>query len=825
MSNKKNKKGSKITDFTMDAVEEALRQENSLKALDMAKILYKLNPGLETEGLLARAYRARIQKLTQSGLVKEALNLIEVAKAKCLHYLELFANIKQGTYHFPLTREEAVRVAKSLHSPGSEEDPARLKEILKTGLSHIDYLADSLELPSDSVLKREASLIKQAFAAVTDSVSEEKRIQALQELSSVPRHSPLSDWLWLIRSLDAFYREDDKLALEILNRIPEGIALSPAKTLLKSLIAKSPKPEGLSSHSTRELWKSLRSESTQATWQEILQSIESRRFKILNEKIHILFESSLVSTPFAAREYVRSIIRHMIEWDAYNPTTLKLLKDKLTRFWGKKASMYIDIFVSDAFGFDLLKDSDYSGSDFSDEVDVLLGAYGSLLTKKEKAALMARAAQFASRDNPNSNPFSRLFYRESRRDYSESIRLYQDAIKLHPLSEYYSALVPLMEKEKKYHSQIEPVLEEWHKAYPEDAAPLVHLFEWAERRNALQKAETHLQRAEQVDPTNPKVRTARRRLVWQMIQKHLKQNKPHLVEKDLERIRMEELPPAFQSLFTGVLRLVVLQKEKVDPGPGDVNPIFSALLLDHLDRHLQLKLYKSMDQTALAEELDTSKKLEVYYDLCDVFTALGEPLVVQRSWLERVPEWIAKAEPISDDLLVRIAQTIVKVDRPKEVIAATQRALPRNEARLPELLFYRAIALEKTQHYQRVEKCFQASLALARARGHYELARQIQERLKWMRPDFISPIFPEKNKSSEEAVLSPSEVAKIVEYEKQNNPLKPKAAPRPVLKKKTQKSAKSQPKKSKESSAPNEVQAEEPVSKEPAPNPEQELLF
>ena len=76
----------------------------------------------------------------------------------------------------------------------------------------------------------------------------------------------------------------------------------------------------------------------------------------------------------------------------------------------------------------------------------------------------------------------------------------------------------------------------WHEAFPRDTRPLLFLMESAEKRNALKKAMGYIEKAESIDALNPAVRKARLRLLISTIQRHLKQKKPHLVEKDFEQI-------------------------------------------------------------------------------------------------------------------------------------------------------------------------------------------------------------------------------------------------------------------------------------------------
>jgi hypothetical protein len=88
----------------------------------------------------------------------------------------------------------------------------------------------------------------------------------------------------------------------------------------------------------------------------------------------------------------------------------------------------------------------------------------------------------------------------------------------------------------------ERVAQAWSAARPQDPAPLLELSAMAEARGALDKALKWLDQAIALDPLSPAVRRARLRLLAAAAMRHLKQRKPHLVEKDL--VQLDALPQA-----------------------------------------------------------------------------------------------------------------------------------------------------------------------------------------------------------------------------------------------------------------------------------------
>ena len=84
--------------------------------------------------------------------------------------------------------------------------------------------------------------------------------------------------------------------------------------------------------------------------------------------------------------------------------------------------------------------------------------------------------------------------------------------------------------------------EAWIAALPQDAEPVLHLMQSAEKTNALQKAFKLMEQAERLDGLNPEVRKARLRLLISLATRHLQQKKTRLAEPELRQI--EELPQA-----------------------------------------------------------------------------------------------------------------------------------------------------------------------------------------------------------------------------------------------------------------------------------------
>ena len=643
--------------ITIAVVQSAIEQENSQKSLDLAKIYIKTHPGLEGETLLARAYELRIRKLHQSGLVQDAQKLIEIAKEKCPHSIDLFIEVQKETFHFPLTREEVFTIAPIVNSSfASAEKKEHFLHILKIGLHNPGYILECPALLDDSFLKREALIIQEAFEAVVNSLPETARIEKINKLSSISRHSPLSNWCLFIRALGAYHQNEDSRALDLLNHMPEISALSPAKTILTAKINKNNKPDGLSSHSTRALWKVLTPESPVSDWRDILQAIDSEQRRTLRNKVESFFHSNWISSPFMAREFSRSIVNHMIHADFFDGDTIDFLIDNLGRYYKEKSYAYIQLAIFNAMG--------PMCSPFNMEQVLHLDRDRKIsLTAKEKAMILAMAGKFSASQSEDDCDFGILsiFSSKSATDYTKAVEYYTKACNLHPLSDYFLPLVLILEKAEKSTTEIEELLQNWKDSNPQDCAPLIHLFERAEKRDALQKAIKFLEQAEKIDPLNPKVRSARERLVWRLIKKHLEQKRFPQIEQDLKQIDITNLPPVKKAIFNSVVRFLAIIENRADPGPGDFHPVFSTLIMYHLCYSTDSPFKQLYDAVPL-EDLDTMGKLEIYLNLRDALLSIGDIPNFPMAWFQKFPGWIMQAEPISEELLIRISQTILKMD-------------------------------------------------------------------------------------------------------------------------------------------------------------------
>ncbi len=820
--NKKKNKSNKEkwnAGVTEQSVCEAINQQNSKKALDLAKIFVKENPGKRAESLLAQSYELRIKQLKESGLVEDAKQLILVAKSKCSDYKDRFDSIQKETFQYPLSLQDISQIITLLNSNTcNEETRDRLNEILKTKLAAPSDLLECPELPVDSSLKQEGFIIKSALEAVAGDFDEDVRKQRVEMLSKVSRRSPLAPWCFFIRALDAYHCSNDADCKTFLSRIPDGSTLTPAKLLLQSKLDQNSKPEGLSSRPTRTLWKTLTPDSPRHMWRNFVNTAASRNKKAIREKIKTLLQSDWITTPIILREVIRSILQKLNNYEMLENEFLDILKNKLEFYYGAKtdALFYLDIANSMGDGFP---------EDKLDGLELFLDHWEGILSEKEEAAICAKAGEHAMQEESfPPSPFAFLFSRR-KKNHSNSIRLYKRACQLHPHPDYFQPLVSLMKKNDEKPTVIEKILVKWRRVCPNDCIPLIYMFEAAEDRGALQKALNYLEEAEQLDPLNATVRHARERLVWHMIVKHLKQRKYHLVEKDLKQVNFNEMTPSKKSFFEGIKRFLTILRDEYKPGT-ETYSLYDALLFRHLDLVGSFELTARLDQIAPLPELDSEEKFGEFYSLKDLCLALKEPLKISKKWYNQIPKWIYKLESISEELLLRISSRILIEELSFVVIAATARGLNLDSPKLPEFLYYRALALWEDSHRYTidVERCLRAVITLCRAKGNYDLERQAVDSLKSVQETMYDFFFePDQVPKIE---MPDYEIKQVIQEEKDRTAPKSKRKTKHKVKKKqpAQKSV-SEVKTNLENNRELNKKEEEEIPIEDMKNTQQELLW
>jgi len=621
------------------------------------------------------------------------------------------------------------------------------------------------ELPADHPLRKEATLVWEAFEAAVEVMPEEERARRLGNLAQVGRRSPFLYWCYFIRALEAYYKGNGDLVSGLLERVPRHTALSPAVYVLKCKVNHLPRPEGLTSHPARELWRQLSTVSARSEWKDMMKAIQARNQPLVREKVLDFLRWEGLVAPYFTRAAIQAIIEAMVQADLHDERIQKAMEQVMRRVWGPEGETLMTLMIVEI----TFRENPLIAAD---QFNQFLHRHPDAFTPREQAMILNHAAHYARLGELEGGPsFQRIsmdmgagidmsedefddymdelmdededddFFDEE--DFEEdsyraahpkknlerrlfSSVLLERALALDPQPEYFESLIESLGAERIKPAEFEKWLLKWHEACPDHCAPLIRLFEETENRGALQKSIKFLEKAERIDRLNPRVRTARYRLQWQTARKHLQQGKYHLVEKDLKQVDSGDMNQARRELFEGMRQfLSLLKREDPLPSPEEVSPI-RVILFHHLFHAagLDLKPFSLEEQYPLPE-LNTGPLLKTYFDLREALASVGDGPVLPLDWYQKISRWIEKIPKLPEDLLLRIARTIRSDGIAQFAMEATGRGLRDNGPRVHEFLYYRALALlkEMPPYLIEAEECILAVIALCRARGDYELER------------------------------------------------------------------------------------------------------
>ncbi len=767
--NKKRKKNVPREHISIDTVKASLAKGKTQKAIQEAKQLLKINPSKEAEGCLAEAYQKRIEELQNVGFMDEALNLIEVAIAKCPNYEDKLRDYESEAYNFPIERRDVNKIIERLKQP--DLDPgthSQLNELLRRGLADPRDLADADNIDQNHPLKVDAKAVWDAFETVSTEAPEEERKTALDHLSKVSRRSPLANWCLWIRALDAYYRFDDSHAKVLLNKIPSECTLYPAVKILSLKIEERLIPEGMSSKPTRNLWKSLTPQTPHSQWIELHRLLKSGRKTSIRTHIKEIFFSAWVDTLNTKRIVLNAILFMLMEYDFEDESTLNELQRFCTSTFGKRGKFIYQLSFLNALCAQFPAES-------ADHIEDFIEVYLEYLNKKEIALLYARAAELEAKcdEMQELSPLNFIFggkRDDNPMDDSDAIFFFKKAIEHFPDPNYFESFVTHMKRLKVKDKDIESVLHQWNETNPNDYRPLIYLFENVEKRGALQKALNYLKQAEELDRTNPKVREGRQRLVWQSALKHLKQQKFHLVDKDISQIKSFTLPTQKEKLFNdlGLFASFHQNNNKSEVSLEEL-PISTNLLFAHLQQKCSLNNKKKKPFPRLSlPTLDDGRKLEIYYNFREALQSLDDLPDLPMAWFAKFPEWIELDQDISDELLLRISRTALGDCYPPAVIAATGLGLNREGSREHEFLFYRAIGLHKSGNISldRIAECLEAAVILCQEKGDYQMEQQARKYFQKINPFASNPFMRSRFEADMEFDMTVEEAKEVFEYER-----------------------------------------------------------
>ncbi len=516
-------------------IRQLIVEGKSKIALDTAKDLHKKQRSAESESLLIDAYLARIQALFDQNLVLEAKSLISIV-------LERFPSAKKrlDDIHAAVAAKggDLDEWLKPLNDPGlSAERRAAIEQVIQNQVTDLASLALCAALPGGHGLRQAAAAINQAFGLVTSAPVTDEQI-ALPEVS---HRSPLANWKLLIRAIAYFHRNQDQACLECLAAIrPESAPwrLVPAmRAMLEATEVANPASKPAAGLKPVEAALASRTTASLAELRAVLENLDhtfahnqpGQVFKAVRAALKECRQSAPdLLAELRRTVFVRGVVagldseRMMAALDGAprrDAIFFRTLAQELERA-GDGNDLMQACETWDCFLQEAVREGWFA--EHSVEVAALYLHMAGLLDRLPGP--MFRNLQRAS-GRGLSNESNYFHFPDE---------LYARACRIDPHS---GAFSPWLRWARKISiAAAEKVAQAWSKALPDDIDPLLFLMEEAEKRNAFPTALSYLKKAEHIDAVNPKVRTARLRLLAASALTHLHTKKPHLAAQRLAEI-------------------------------------------------------------------------------------------------------------------------------------------------------------------------------------------------------------------------------------------------------------------------------------------------
>ncbi len=529
------------------------------QALDAAKEHHKALGTEGSESLLVDAYCARIEALSRNGMEQEAEALRNLVRERFPDLASRLGgtNGDGNSTGSPATLLTAVLTAMA-DPTCTPEVRKELEQRIRGEIWDLAALAASPVLPAEHPLRVAAAALDKAFTAVTSrSVTDEEL--ALPEVS---HRSPLAPWKLLIRAIADFHRGDDAKCRESAGLIhPESVParLAPALLRLATPSQNGPGkngPDGELPAASTQLLSAFAGKT--GPLKKALGSLQTAfdneaRQPELRKAIELTIKEGRKAAPDHLEEIKRIIyIRAMVE--GYDEERILAALDGL-------AKLDTELFRLLARGFEDARDPHFFPDACMAWDSFLHGAFQDRSIERdsvEAATVYLHMAELLTRVAPEDLAEVQSDERanwdgpgEADIYYLEPDRLFGMGCQMDPHTEAFAkwmqwAAPTGRRKKGKAEAQRDAVrvATAWHAALPGDIEPLLVLMDKADERNAFKKALEYLERAEAIDQVNPKVRSARLRLLTRAVAGHLKRGKPGFAAEKLQLLA--EVPAAVQ---------------------------------------------------------------------------------------------------------------------------------------------------------------------------------------------------------------------------------------------------------------------------------------
>jgi len=721
------------------AVEAFLQQGQSKTALWRAKQAHKRWGTPESERLLLRVYAVRIEELTGRGLSNEAEALMKNLRERFPQASQtlLSTELKLG-----IPCDNLGSLLKRLVDPTCAADEVQtIEDTIRRNLKDPADLANAAELPAEHPWKREAAALARAFEKVTSGPASDEDV-ALPEIS---RRSPLAPWKVLVRAIAHFYRREDEACLACLDRVPEQTAVARLASALRIALTCDPKGRENLSPTLRGLADRIGGHL--GGFSEALRNLDARFAERRAGRIVRAIEEAVRACQRECPELLVRLRQHI----SVRGFMAGIDRERIRRAMGGSSK-------KDAFFWRLLAQATELNSGTHAEAKVVVcellehfrvqairegtfaengpetvALYSMMLDLQESIppdllarvhrSLAAGPSLFEVYYGDQPEEIRAAGRRAERADALKPEKLYERICTLAPDAEIYRCWFHRFRgKKEKEWQQAEDVALRWHRAFPRDVRPLLSLMELAEERGALKRALGWVEQAERLDGLHAGVRDARMRLWTATALRHLKQHKPHLLEKDIEAL--DALPsmrggdrPAFLSALrwacaigTGDRERAELHRTRIDERLGSSAATW--LLLETLS-DVCGGMYADLS-TDFSPALDVGGVAQAAGRALLLAADVGLPVHIPQTYENAlVRDLSGKPAALDTAALCAIAEAAVASNRLRLGYLATAHGLQRPNAPCGRLLLLRARCLPPLM-FQRATDLKAAAIAFAR---------------------------------------------------------------------------------------------------------------
>jgi len=743
------------------AVARLIGSGRTRTALEQAKAAHKQQATAESEGVLIDAYVARARDLAAEGLDTEAAALVDLV---CRRFAGAGARTQELAAVLRARRGEIDELLRPLADPETPEaERAAIENVVRCEVTDLERLATSGALPDDHPLKRGAAAVLRAFEAVTRGAVDDPATIAPEEVS---RRSPLAPWKLLVRALDAFYRGDDEACARTLDVMEstwqdggaqDGVLPAP----LRAVPALRAMTQGTGGGELPPASAALVAAVQGA----------SRRLRAEMRKLDDAFAEGNPSRIVAGvRRTARLVASHAPE--------------RMERF---RQEVAVRCFVSDlpvarvrdALGGPVLHEACYwrllaRACEARQDVFVACSAWerffrhavaeGRFAAEGPEAAALhlhvaellahldarelekARAAYlknsgfgaFYADQPPHLQALApRMADRDAELDFLRPERLFARAAE-HGGPEAYRQWLAWSRRRRRV-KEADRVALAWHAAFPEDVAPLLHLAAAAEGRGAFKKALGFVATAEELDRLSPEVRRARQRLLVAMTFRHLRQNLPHLADKDVAALaELPQLRSGDGPALLAALRWATAARRgdkaeakrcRAELASELASEAATLLVLLGLAAECELGPRWHPSPTRRAPRADRGRVVPAVARAASLAAALGIGLAIPDRWEKALIDELRSASTRTPEELLALAEAALASWLPELAYAAAGVGLAQEGPNRARFLTLRGKSLPPWAPDRALE-CLHAAIALARRQGDPELLSEVVEKAR-----------------------------------------------------------------------------------------------